>query len=272
MAVEPPAPGGRWADATWPDRATTGPVALLVPLGATEQHGPHLPLDTDTRIATAVAERVAAGRPDAAAAPAIPYGASGEHQGFAGTLSIGHEALAAVLVELVRSATGDRTPGRTGDGGGSSGGGRGSSRGGGEPGAPVATVVLVNGHGGNGEAVRTALDVLVGEGRPVRAWWPRWPADDSHAGRVETSLLLAIAPEVVHLDRATAGRTEPLPELLDDLRRGGVAAVSANGVLGDPAGASAAAGAALLEDFAADLDRTVTAALAAADPHQEHRP
>ena len=258
MAGEPPAAGGRWADATWPERAAGGAVALLVPLGATEQHGPHLPLDTDTRIATAVADRVAAGRPDAAVAPALPYGASGEHQGFAGTLSIGHEALTTVLVELVRSATGDRTPGR---------------QAGGTDAAPVAAVILVNGHGGNGEAVRAALDVLVGEGRPATAWWPRWPSDDSHAGRVETSLLLAVAPDVVHLDRAEAGRTEPLPDLLDDLRRGGVAAVSANGVLGDPAGASGAAGAALLEDFAADLDRTVTAALAAAaDLHREHRP
>ena len=257
MAAERSAPGGRWADAPWPERAERRPVALLVPLGATEQHGPHLPLDTDTRIASAVAERVAAARPDAAVAPAIPYGASGEHQGFPGTLSIGHDALAGLLVELVRSATGDRTPGRTGasdDG-------------------PVAAVVLVNGHGGNGEAVRAALDVLTGEGRAVTAWWPRWPADDSHAGRVETSLLLALAPELVHLDRAEVGRTEPLPDLLDELRRSGVASVSANGVLGDPTRASAAAGAAMLEDFAADLDRTVTAALAAAtDPHREHRP
>lgn len=257
MAGEPPAAGGRWADAPWPEHAERRPVALLVPLGATEQHGPHLPLDTDTRIATAVAERVAADRPDAAVAPAVPYGASGEHQGFPGTLSIGHEALTALLVELVRSATGDRTPGHT----------RASDDG------PVAAVVLVNGHGGNGEAVGAALDVLAGEGRPVTAWWPRWPADDSHAGRVETSLLLALAPELVHLDRAEVGRTEPLPDLLDELRRGGVASVSANGVLGDPTRASAAAGAAMLEDFAADLDRTVSAALAAAtDPHREHRP
>lgn len=265
MAAEPTAGGRRWADATWPERAASGPVALLVPLGATEQHGPHLPLDTDTRIATAVAERVAASRPDAAVAPAIPYGASGEHQGFAGTLSIGHEALTALLVELVRSATGDRTPGRA-DGADPTAGPPSSD-------PTIAAVVLVNGHGGNGVAVAAALDVLRGEGRPVTAWWPRWPADDSHAGRVETSLLLALRPEAVHLDRAEPGRTEPLPELLDDLRRGGVAAVSANGVLGDPSGASGAAGAALLEDFAADLDRTVTAALAAAtDLHREHRP
>ncbi|MEZ5145194.1 MAG: mycofactocin biosynthesis peptidyl-dipeptidase MftE [Acidimicrobiales bacterium] len=238
----------RWADATSPERAGTAGAVLLVPLGATEQHGPHLPLDTDTRIAVAVADLLAQRRRDTTVAPALPYGASGEHQAFAGTLSIGTDALTTVLVELVRSATGDRTPGRTPTDG--------------DQPALVRLVVLVNGHGGNGDAVGAALDVLVGEGRPVSAWWPRWPDTDSHAGAIETSLLLAIAPETVHLDRAEPGTTTPLAVLAAALRRGGVAAVSPNGVLGDPRGASAARGAALLEDFAADLDTTITATLA----------
>src|SRR3954451_12532 len=71
---------------------------LVIPLGATEQHGPHLPLGTDTRIAGALAASL-----DAVVAPALPYGSSGEHAGFAGTLSIGRDALVWVLVELVRS-------------------------------------------------------------------------------------------------------------------------------------------------------------------------
>ena len=61
--------------------------------GSTEQHGPHLPLSTDTDIALALADALAARRPDVVVAPALPYGASGEHAGFPGTLSIGHEAL-----------------------------------------------------------------------------------------------------------------------------------------------------------------------------------
>ena len=67
---------------------------------------------------------------------------------------------------------------------------------------------------------------------------------DAHAGRTETSLMLALAPSEVLLDRAAAGDTRPIAELLPELRAHGVRKVSPNGVLGDPAGASAAEGAA----------------------------
>ena len=82
--------------------------ALLIPVGSTEQHGPHLPLDTDTRIASAVARRVAEGLAEAdhhcgwMIAPPIGYGASGEHESFSGTVSIGSEALRLLLVEFGR--------------------------------------------------------------------------------------------------------------------------------------------------------------------------
>jgi mycofactocin precursor peptide peptidase len=86
----------------------TGRPTLLVPVGSTEQHGPHLPLGMDTLVAQAVAERVAremrqAGM-DVLIAPALAYGSSGEHQHFAGTVSIGSQALQHLLVELTRSA------------------------------------------------------------------------------------------------------------------------------------------------------------------------
>ena len=80
------------ASAVWTEVAAGG--TLVVPLGATEQHGPHLPLGTDTLIATAVAAALVERVPDADLAPAIAIGASGEHTGFAGTLSIGTDALA----------------------------------------------------------------------------------------------------------------------------------------------------------------------------------
>lgn len=85
---------GALADATWPEaeRRAAGAV-LAVPVGSTEQHGPHLPLSTDTDIAVALVERLARRRRGVVAAPALAYGSSGEHAGFAGTLSIGREAL-----------------------------------------------------------------------------------------------------------------------------------------------------------------------------------
>jgi len=94
-----------WLDMTTEDFRGLDPAetVALLPVAAVEQHGPHLPLDTDTRIAVAVAQRVGADLGHLTA-PAIAYGASGEHQGFPGTVSIGTAALTAVLVEYGRSA------------------------------------------------------------------------------------------------------------------------------------------------------------------------
>ncbi|MEN2738478.1 mycofactocin biosynthesis peptidyl-dipeptidase MftE [Microbacterium sp. X-17] len=210
---------------TW---ETTGAPLLLVPLGSTEQHGPHLPLATDALVAQAVAEELralcAADGTDTVVGPLLAYGASGEHEGFPGTISIGTEALVAVLVELGRSAS-----------------------------AWAPRLVVVNGHGGNVEALRRAIPLLRAEGRDA-AWLPCSPGPqdrpaDLHAGWVETSLVARIAPGLVRGDRATAGDTRAPAELLPDLRRQGVRAIAPNGVLGDPAGADADHGAALLADM-----------------------
>lgn len=217
----------RLADDPWPrvDRRTV----VLVPTGSTEQHGPHLPLDVDTRIAQAVCDGAAELIGGAArVAPALEYGASGEHQGFAGTLSIGSEALSHVLVELARSA-------RTW----------------------AARIVFVNAHGGNLDALARARTVLAAEHAPVL--WHSCRHGGMHADRAETSLMLHLDPARVDLAQARAGATAPMGELLPRMREGGVAAVSANGVLGDPAGASAAEGAHLLRTMAADLARAVGA-------------
>ncbi|MBK1786961.1 mycofactocin biosynthesis peptidyl-dipeptidase MftE [Prauserella cavernicola] len=201
------------ADRHWPD---VEPALLAVPLGATEQHGPHLPLHTDTTIATALARRLAERVPGVLVAPAVPYGSSGEHAGFPGTLSIGQDALELLLVELARSAD------------------------------HFAGVVFVNGHGGNLEPLRRAVRLLRAEGRRVFAWAPGGPADDTHAGRTETSVLLHLRPADVRVDAAEPGDATPLPDLLDRLVDGGVRGVSPNGVLGDPTGASAEEGEARL--------------------------
>ena len=208
----------------WPEVAERAHRSLLaVPIGSTEQHGPHLPLSTDADIALALADHLAAQRPDVLVAPALTYGASGEHAGFPGTLSIGCAVLEAVVVELVRSAD------------------------------AFAGVVLVDAHGGNAEPLEAATARLTAEGRSVLAWSPRVPGGDAHAGRSETSLMLALHPELVRLEEAEPGDQRPLADLLPELRAAGVAAISPNGVLGDPAGAGEAEGAVLLGALAAGL-------------------
>jgi mycofactocin precursor peptide peptidase len=199
--------------------------ALIVPIGSTEQHGPHLPLDTDTRIATSVA-RAVAGRMEArdgfdwALAPPIGYGASGEHEQFDGTISIGTAALRLLLVEFGRSAS--RWASRT---------------------------VFVNGHGGNTEALAAAVALLRHEGRDA-AWCPCFASDgDAHAGHTETSVLLHLSPSDVWLDERVPGNSAPLAELLPELRRGGMAAVSPVGVLGDPTTATAEEGMRIFDEM-----------------------
>lgn len=194
-----------------------GTSVLLVPVGSIEQHGPHLPLDSDTVIAVAVCNAAAARLTHhgehVRVAPALCFGSSGEHQSFAGTISIGTEALRLVVVELVRSAR-----------------------------CWAQRVVLVNAHGGNHAALGQAVDQLVGEGHDV-AWLPcATEAVDLHAGRTETSLLLHLRPASVRLDLAEPGDPRPLTAILPAMIEGGIAAVSSNGVLGDPTGATAREG------------------------------
>lgn len=219
------------ADRSWSD--VQRGVTVVVPVGSFEQHGPHLPFDTDAVIASAVGARVA-DHLGAALLPSLMYGSSGEHQSFAGTVSIGAEALRLVIVELVRSL-------RTWAG----------------------RIVLVNGHGGNAPALAASVAQLVAEGHEV-GWVPcEWISCtpdglpwDAHAGRSETSLMLHLDPDRVDLTRAEVGNTTPVGELMAAMMAGGVAAVAPNGVLGDPTGASAEEGEVLLASMvAAALDR-----------------
>ena len=214
----------------WPEvgrRAAAGAL-LAVPLGATEQHGPHLPTGTDTDLAVALCARLAARHPGVVVAPALPFGSSGEHAGFPGTLSIGQAATELVVLELGRSA------GETFD-----------------------RLLFVSAHGGNAGPVRRAIARLAAEGRDVLLFEPQWEGDP-HAGRPETALQLALAPQRVGAAPA-AGCTRPLPEILPALRAGGVRAVSPSGVLGDPRGATAAEGEQLLAELTAALLAAVAA-------------
>ena len=234
------------ASISWP-RVPVRPLVLL-PIGSTEQHGPHLPFGTDTVVATAVADGVAARLirdatvPDPAmasdpasahgspvlVAPSLPYGASGEHQAFPGTVSIGHEALRLVLIECVRSLS-----------------------------TWAGRIVVVNGHGGNVATLRRAIPQLIEEGHRV-AWAPCVPpGTDAHAGRTETSLMIRLAAENVDLVAAAPGNTMPLHTLLPILQEKGVRSISESGILGDPSGANEREGGSLLEAMIDDVFRRV---------------
>ena len=167
--------------------------SLIVPLGSTEQHGPHLPLDTDTRIAEAVSRSVAVqlretttpgvDRPTWLVSSAISYGASGEHESFPGTISIGLAALEHLLVEFGRSAC-----------------------------TWARRVVFVNGHGGNVAALTAAITLLRSEGRDV-AWCPCTAAGaDAHAGHTETSVLLHLSPADVWVELPEVEETPKKPK------------------------------------------------------------
>jgi creatinine amidohydrolase len=203
-------------------RAADGAI-LAVPLGSTEQHGPHLPVSTDSDIAVALCRGLAAARDDVVIAPAINYGSSGEHAGFAGTISIGQYAVEVLLTEFGRSAT-----------------------------ETFTRIVFVNGHGGNTEAATRAVGVLRAESRDVLLHLPRWDGDP-HAGHAETSLMLHLDPARVALSEAVVGDLRPLRETWAVLSTQGVRAVSPSGVLGDPTTATAAAGASLLGELTVRL-------------------
>ena len=205
------------------DVASVDKPILVVPIGSCEQHGPHLPVGTDSIVAEALCDAIATDNVRVVIGPTLTVTSSGEHAGFPGTLSVGSPVTSSMVVELVRSADW------------------------------ASSVVLVNGHGGNVAAVQDAVETLRAEARNVTEWWPRVADGDAHAGNVETSIMLHLAEHLVNMELAEVGNTRPLGEIAGALRSNGLRAVSPNGVLGDPRTATARAGSALMDQLVQQL-------------------
>lgn len=209
-------------------------AVLVQPIGAIEQHGPHLPVMTDAFVAEQIAAR-AADRADADVyvLPTLHYGKSTEHLGWAGTMSLTSESLLAVLKDVGRSVAA----------------------------SGFTRLAFVNGHGGNPASldvaardIRTDTGLLVFPVTTGRLGVPAGLAlPDAefsiHGGHVETSVMLHLAPETVHPDRFEIGGAH-LPELFPgELSLEGALPtawisddLTTNGVIGDPRSASAEIG------------------------------
>jgi creatinine amidohydrolase len=220
---------------TWPQvrsEQERGRDTVVVAFGATEQHGPHMPLATDALLGDHLARGVAE-RLDAFLAPTVRIGCSEHHLEFPGTLSISEATFHGVVGDVVRSLA------------------RGGFR----------RVVLLPTHGGNFRPLAEALQELGPvPGIEIRALTDlnalfaiaRLGEEEHgvplgqggvHAGEWETSMLMAIHPELVHLERGEPGYTGDAQAAIGAIFGAGVHSVSANGVIGDPTQASAEHGA-----------------------------
>ncbi len=238
-ARPPPAPAAparaprshRLEDLTWPEierRIREGGRTVVIPLGATEQHGPHLPLDVDARIADALAERFCARAPQAMQAPTIAVGCSSEHMAFAGTVSLSAATLSAMLGDVIASLV---THG-------------------------FEHVVVFSAHGGNDAALADAEDLLRARAAPATLTLVRgvdrigrvWRAASAregissrasghHAGEYETSIVAALRAEAVRWGELRQGADGDVPDpqrlFYPSLRDH-----AADGVVGDPRAAS----------------------------------
>ncbi|HEX7535735.1 MAG TPA: creatininase family protein [Dermatophilaceae bacterium] len=234
--------GVRWSEQAWPELQGLGPRSDggydvgLVPVGAIEQHGPHLPTGTDTIVASAVCE-AAAGLCGALVLPAVPVGCSyGHGTVLPGTLSLSPELLAQVIRSYAEWAA---TSGLT-------------------------RLLFVNAHFGNAAALGIATDHLRLFRPDLRVGWVDWWAadaevlaevsadgEDIHANRAETSMVMALAPDLVHLDRCAEGDD---PDRTGELVfRYTAPALSSNGVTGRPSEATAELGHALLARVAESI-------------------
>ena len=224
-----------WAELTWPEaeeRFQQVDIALL-PVGAIEQHGPHLPLDTDAFDANYLALRVAevCSEPKPLVLPSISYGVSYHHDDFKGTVSISNDTLAKLVYDIGISVS------RNG----------------------IKKFVIINGHGGNSPALNHAAQMInrdahifvcvdTGETSDVDIDALVETPNDVHAGEIETSTTLAVRPHLVKMDQARREVPQFSSRYLDFSSKRGVLwyaytrKISRSGIMGDPTKADAEKG------------------------------
>jgi len=240
------------ANYTWPEvekLLEQGCHTLLLMLGATEQHGPHLPLATDTIVAEALALDIATRLGKTLVAPIIPLGTSDEHKEFCGTLSLSKATLAGLIYDVGFSAA------RHG----------------------FKRLLVLSSHGGNYDAIRQGVTLLrqsianlevialTDLAQAMQLVVNKKPADlpeavmGLHAGERETSQMLYLRPDLVQMERAEVGYVGDMHTIMPRLMQVGLQPITANGVLGDPTMATAARGAVYLEQLALALVATINA-------------
>ena len=233
-----------WDQLTASELDSLGSAVAILPVAATEQHGPHLPTGTDAFILRGILRAVADRAGSTVRGIVLPLqaiGWSSEHESFAGTLSLDAELLGRAWAGL----------------------GPGLERNG------LKRLLILNSHGGNPPAIalaamrlRTRHGMLVVQthweklARPAELAPPGAPARDWHAGWIETSVMLHLHPELVALDKAEIGGAQAMADFAPDETNPWAwlsADLSSNGVIGDPRLASAELGKHLVERAAIGL-------------------
>lgn len=235
-----------WGVMSWPqiERYLEQLDVALLPVGAVEQHGPHLPLDTDAFDASYLARRVAeaCNHPRPLVMPLVPYGVSYHHSDFRGTLSIGNETLADLIYDIGMSAAANG----------------------------VRKLVIINGHGGNEPALNYAAQKInrdahifvcvdSGETSDVDIKALVETPNDVHAGEIETSTSLAVRPHLVRRSLAVSEIPRFSSRYLDFSSIRGVSwyaytdKISESGIMGNPLLATAQKGEKIWEIMIAHL-------------------
>lgn len=201
----------------------------ILPVGAFEQHGPHLPMNTDTVIAVAIAERICQ-KTSSLLLPPLPISCSHEHYGFFGNLFISSETLGKFIRDVIDSIEH----------------------------SGIKKIAIINAHGGNYVLRNIAQEVNLINQRlllwPTNQHWQNAVSfagvestihEDMHAGEIETSILLYLAPELVRKDMIQDHQASDRSYL--HLR--GVKEYTSSGVIGFPSLATAKKGELLLESL-----------------------